>query len=318
MTIVMVAFGRNAGLGIFKGLEAVEKITEGSIGGFAVFRAITQKGELVTYKTQRGSSTTLITRGEITGGLPPIELQEARIAAIISSGLDRGEPLEIKVPGDPKIGLVSGHRHSGSLFPKSDKRVTEAVFDLMKKSMSASEAVNSIIDKYPQIDAGVVAVDVNGDVAYRSSERVRNRPDILEIKREDLEVDCKVAIILNEIYPKEAAIAAAAKCMQIMTGEREPDAEITIRAGLKVTLADEDSVLIDDNLEVQSIMATDATIFEGKRGGTVPNLNAKVLKGSQIIGYTISEPIFLFSDGVILDSLGKKEFKVPIKLYRNK
>lgn len=47
MTIGMVAFGRKAGLGIFKGLEAVEKVSEGSIFGFAVLQVITKKGKLV-------------------------------------------------------------------------------------------------------------------------------------------------------------------------------------------------------------------------------------------------------------------------------
>lgn len=319
MTIGMVAFGRNAGLGVFKGLEAAEKVAEGSIWGFAAYRVITKEDQILTYETQRGGTTTLITRGETTGGLPPKEVQEAQFAAIISSGPDRVEPLAVRVlPASPKVGLVTGHRNSSALLPDRDIQANKAVLELMKQGMTAPDAVKTIMNKYPKIDAGIVAVDINGNVGYQSSVRVRNRPDVLEVMRENQETGCKVAVIINEIYPKDAATIAAAKCMQIMTGERELDLEITIRAGLKVKLTDEDRVVVNENLEVTEVTTTDPEILKGECGGIVPYINAKVIKGTQVIGYTISEPVIGFKDGVIIDFLGQKEFKVPVKLYKSK
>ncbi|MGM0651673.1 MAG: DUF6963 family protein [Bacillota bacterium] len=316
MTIGIVSYGRKAGLGIFKGLEAAEKVSEGSIFGFAVLRVITDRGEIVTYDTQRGGTTTLITCGETTGCLPPIEAQEARFAAIISSGPDRGEFLAKKIPGDPLVGLVSGHRHSGSKLPGSERTVVETVFDYMKTGMTAPESTESVIKKYPYFDAGIVALDIKGNIGCENSEIVNNRSDVMKVVREDPDAGYKVAVLTNEIYPKEVAILVAAKCMQIMTGARESDLEITIKAGLKIELASEDVVVIEDNLIVKSIMTKDFTIFKGERGSTIPTLNTKVKRGSEVIGYTISEPVVSIREGVILNSLGDLEFKVPVKLYK--
>lgn len=313
MTIGMVAYGNKAGLGIFKGLEAAEKISEGSIFGFAVFKAIVDKEEIIAYETQRGGTTTLITKGEKTGGLPPVRVQESKIAAVISSGPDRGIHLAKKIPGHPKIGLVSGHRHSGSLLPGLQKFVTEAVYSLMKKGMTASEAVGRIMNQYPAFDAGVVAVDIHGNIGCENSIIVNKRPDVMEVVREDKEAGCKVAVLLNEIYPKEAAIIAAAICMQIMTESRRIDLELTIKAGLQIELAGENFMVIDEKLDVVRIATTDNTILKGKRGGTVPNIQAKVLKEGKVIGHTISEPVVSLVDGIITGSLGKKEFKVPVR-----
>jgi hypothetical protein len=136
---------------------------------------------------------------------------------------------------------------------------------------------------------------------------------MMELVRENREADCKVAVFINEIHPKEVAVLAAAKCLQIMVGEREPDIEITVRTGLKVTAADEDTILVDNNLEAKAITVTDPTVLEGKQVCVVPYINAKVIKGSEAIGCIISEPLTILEDGVIVDLVGKEVIQLPVR-----
>ena len=110
MTIGIGAIGPNAGLAVFKGLQAAERVGTGSIGGFAVFAAISEDGPLFMSETQRGGTATLFTAGETSGVLPPSEIAAAPYAAVMSSGPDRPAPLSQFLAADPAIGLVTGHR----------------------------------------------------------------------------------------------------------------------------------------------------------------------------------------------------------------
>jgi len=204
VTIGIAAFGPMAGLGVFAGLQAAERVGEGSIGGFAVYRVITEDGRLVTFKTQRGGSSTLVTRGEVTGGLPPEDVQRAKIAAVISSGPDRPEPLERGLPGEAEVGLVTGHRIP--MAPtKRGRPLNLEVLELMKGGVPATQAVKLLMDEHPEIDAGIIAVDVNGNLGAQNSQKVLRRPDVMEVLREDKEAGCKVAVFINEIHPNTTA-----------------------------------------------------------------------------------------------------------------
>ena len=214
MTIGIGAIGPRAGLAIFRALEATERVGEGSIGGFAVYRVIGSDGQIHTYTTQRGGTATLVTRGEVTGGLPPQEALDARVAALISSGPDRPEPLERCIPGEAGVGLVTGHRIP--MAPtKNKKPLNQEVLELMRQGRTAPEATKALMDEHPQIDAGIIAVDVKGNLGAQNSPRVLNRPDMMEVFREDCEAGCKVAVFINEIHPKEVAVVAAVKCLRL-------------------------------------------------------------------------------------------------------
>lgn len=312
MTIGIAAFGPQAGLGVFMGLQVAERVGEGSIGGFAVYRVITSDGRLVTFKTQRGGSATLVTRGEATGGLPPEDVQDARIAALISSGPDRPEPLERALPGDPQAGLVTGHRIP--MAPtKRGTPLNLAVLELLRQGVPASQAVDMLMDEHPQIDAGIIAVDVKGDLGARNSRRVLGRSDVLEVRKEEPGTGCKVAVFINEIHPKEAAVVAAAKCMQVMVGERKPDMEVTVRCGLKVFLGDEDLIEVDNEGVAVRITTTDPTILNGEQVCVVPYLGASVYREGEFLGRIISEPLTVLRDGVIVDLVGQQSINLPVR-----
>jgi hypothetical protein len=64
MTIGIAAWGPDAGHAVFEALKVAEKVGRGSIGGFAVFVAITSDGRVIRAETQRGGTATLFLQGE--------------------------------------------------------------------------------------------------------------------------------------------------------------------------------------------------------------------------------------------------------------
>ena len=87
MTIAIAAYGPNAGLAVYLGLQAAEAIAKGAIGGFATYAAIGADGALYRYQTQRGGTRTLFIQGETTGTPPPEEVANAVAAGVISRGM---------------------------------------------------------------------------------------------------------------------------------------------------------------------------------------------------------------------------------------
>jgi hypothetical protein len=81
MTIDIAACGPNAGLAICRRLRAVERVSTGSISGFATFAAIAADGELLRHETQRGGTSALFLEGEITGTESPPDVADATSTA---------------------------------------------------------------------------------------------------------------------------------------------------------------------------------------------------------------------------------------------
>ncbi|HEC93112.1 MAG TPA: hypothetical protein ENI51_09000, partial [Candidatus Atribacteria bacterium] len=292
MTIGIGTSGKKAGEAVFRALQAVERVTTGSIGGFAVYAVIKDDGKVQKYTTQRGGTKTLITHGETTGVLPPEDILQAKIAAIISSGPDRPEPLEKVIPSKDNIGLVTGHRIPMATCRVTGKPLNSRVLELMESGLDAIEAVNKVMDDNSNADAGLIAVDIKGNVGIRNSSRVSKRPDVAMSFKENKESGAKVAVLMNEIHPeKSAAELAAETAIMIMSEARKPDIEILVKTGLKVEAGNEDLIYVNKNNEATRIVTTDEWALKGEAICVTPYLLSKVLKEGKEIGYTIEEPL---------------------------
>jgi len=314
MTIGIGAYGPRAGEAVFMALQKAEKVGEGSIGGFAVFAVIKNDRKLVYYKTQRGGTATLVTRGEVTGVLPPPDVLSAKIAGIISSGPDRPEPLEKALPAKAGVGLVSGHRIPILACRVHGKPLNQEALELMESGLSASEAVERVIEENLEKDAGLVAVDVNGSVGVENSARVERRTDVAKIYRENMAKGAKVAVLMNEIHPVPGvAEVATGVAMDIMTEKRKPDLEILVKTGSKAEFGPKDEVHVDEKLSVIRLITSDKDNLVGRQVCCIPYGGAKVVQKSRVIGYTITEPLTIVEDGIIVDLSGQKEFYVGVK-----
>ncbi len=316
MTIGIGAYGHRAGEAVFMALQQAELVGKGSIRGFAVFAAITNDGTLVYYKTQRGGTTTLVTRGETTGVFLPPEVLSAKIAGVISSGPDRAEPLEGTLPANAGVGLVTGHRLPRSACRVHGTPLNQEVLEIMEAGLSAGEAVEIVVDENLESDAGLIAVDINGVIGIKNSVKVERRPDFAKIYREDTVNDVKVAVLMNEIHPVPAvAEIAAGVAMDIMNDKHKPDFKLLVKTGSKIELGSTDEVHVNEDLLVTKLITSDQENLVGRQRCCIPYIGAKVLQNNKIIGYIITEPSTTVDNGVIIDLSGQKEVFVAVKGY---
>ncbi|MFB0559990.1 MAG: hypothetical protein ACETWM_01975 [Candidatus Lokiarchaeia archaeon] len=314
MTIGIGAYGPRAGEAVFMALRKAELIGEGSIRGCAVFAAIKDDGELVYYKTQRGGTQTLVIKGEITGVLPPPDVLSAKVAALMSSGPDRPEPLELGLPGKAGVGIVSGHRIPILACRVHGKPMNHLALELMESGLSAVEAVESVIKDNQEQDAGLIAVDMKGNLGVMNSQRVERRTDVAKIYKEDKTTGAKVAVLLNEIHPPKAvAEVAAGVAMEIMTESQKPDFEVLVKTGMKAEFSPNDEVYVDKNFTAIKLITSDKDNLVGTQICCIPYGGAKVIQNNKEIGYTITEPLTIVENGTIVDLSGQKEFYVGAK-----
>lgn len=310
MTIGIAAFGPNAGLAVFQGLRAAERVGTGAIGGFATYAAIGADGVLHRHQTQRGGSRTLFIDGEATGLSPPEVVATATIAAVISSGPERPEPLVQFLAAEAEAGLVTGHRLPNGPSVSGMPLNIEALNHL-RAGRSARQAVDAVIEANPHADVGLIAADRRGSVFSRNSERVARRPDLGHARMENTARTIAVEVLHNAIGPGPViGQVAAAVAFETMSGKPQPAGWITIPAGITVTLADENAVLCGDDLVATKVTTTDPIMVEGRQVGAAVYLHSRVYRADQLLGLTMFEPIVTVEDGVIVELSGQRAVRM--------
>ncbi|MFO1068873.1 MAG: hypothetical protein U1E14_10145 [Geminicoccaceae bacterium] len=305
MTIGIAAFGPNAGIGIFKGLRAAERVGTGSIGGFATYAAITDDGRLLRSETQRGGSSTLFLEGETTGVEPPEAIATARFAALISSGPERPDLVKL-VAADPKVGLVTGHRLPIQVgvdgVPMNDQAL-----ELMRAGRSPQEAVDHVIGRNPEADCGLIALDVTGRLYGRNTERVlRRKPDMSELAQESPDGRARVIVFYNAIRPHLVLAPLMAQItLDAMLGVPGPDATIFMPADLPVRLGPEMAIFCDAAGTAQYLTTADPLAVKGTHIGAVVQYGAPVYADGKLIGRAMFEVMTLTVDGVLKQMSGQ-------------
>jgi len=313
MTIGIVAAGPRAGLAVFAALQAVERVAQGAIGGFAAFAAVT--GEAVLrHETQRGGSATLFTAGEQTGGPPGIEVAEARLAGVISSGPDRPPPLAQFIPATPGLGLVSGHRLP-NMSGRDGQPINTAVLALMESGLGPKEAVELVLAANPQADAGIIAGCLDGRIYAANAARVNGRPDLghARVSQEGATVE----VLHNVIFPvAPLAVLAAEVALDAMLARLVPDSEVVLRAGTPVVFGAEDHIRVDADLNVVEVQTTDPRLVAGVWNCAAVYLGAKVLRDGAPLGSTVVEPNIVVENGRIVSMSGQQVFRLGFRRSR--
>lgn len=309
MTIGIAAHGPNAGLAVFAALRAVEKVGSGCIGGFVSFAAIAKDGNLMRSCTQRGGTATLFIDGDLIGADPPSALATAPIAALMSSGPDRPEPLAQFVAGEASVGLVTGHRfahqpgNNGIAFNQDALR-------RMRAGMDVASAVNAVIAENSGADVGLIAIDLRGRIHARNSERVDARPDLGSEKQNSGD-EAAVSILHNAIHPAAGLASLAADvAMEIMLPTRSPDFWIQAVAGTPVVLGESDSITVDSDFRVIEVRTTDASLLRGRQDGAAIYIGSEVRRDGKRLGYTTTEPYVVLEDGMIESLSGQHKLRV--------
>ena len=310
MTIGIAAFGSNAGLAIFRALRAVDAVGSGCIGGFASFAAITAGGELVRATTQRGGTSTLFVVDEQTGADPPPGVAAAPVAALMSSGPDRPEPLARFVAGDAGAGLVTGHRFAHAQGANG-VAFNQEVLNRMMRGVKVVTAVDDVIAENTHSDVGLIGIDVGGQIHARNTERVAGRFDTGVAELSSHESGAVVSILHNAIHPI-AGIAdmAADVAMETMRPATLPEFWIEANAGTPVVLGACNTVRVTPDLRVIEVTTTDASLLNGRQDGAPIYIGSHVWQDGRRLGNTVFEPYVVLVDGVIESLIGQRTLRV--------
>jgi len=314
MTIGIATHGPNAGLAVFRALQAAEAVGRGAIGGFACFAAITSAGKLYRQQTQRGGTTTLFISGESTGVEPPMAVATATMAAVISSGPERPEPLSQFLTADPAAGLVTGHRLPNRPGPDG-RPLNLAVLERLRAGKDSRTAVDTILTAHPEADVGFIAVDRRGNVYARNADRVKRRPDLGGAEHRDPDRNIAVAVLHNAItpYPILAELVAQV-AFDILRGESEPDGWITLVSGIPVEHGPQNAVHCDAGGEALRVVTTDASMTQGLQVGAAVYIHSTVYRDGEPLGFTQFEPIVTVVDGVVETMSGQQ--RLPMSYRR--
>jgi hypothetical protein len=310
MTIAIGAYGANAGLAIFKALQAAEAVGEGAIRGFVMLAVITPEGSLKRYETQRGGTRTLFTDGETTGVEPPEEVQRAIAAALISSGPDRPHPLSQFLAADAKAGLVTAHR-----VPQgpsvNDIPLNVEVLNALNAGKSAQEATESVLAQNPHADVGFITIDTHGNLYLQNAPRVQKRLDLGGAYRECESTGAKLAVLHNAIEPHASLAPLVADLGFRQMVEGNPIMGwVMLSADTPVVYGEVDALEVDMEGKVEQVITSDRTFTDRSRSGVAIYLHSLVRQNGQVIGKTLFEPICVVDQGRILTMSGQSQLRM--------
>lgn len=298
MTIGIAVSGPMAGLAAFRALRAVEAVGRGAIGGFVSLVAVGADGNMVAAETQRGGCSALF-----GGGDPPRHIAKAGLAALMSSGPDRPEPLGQFTPADPSAGLVTGHRlpnmaGRGGVVP------ADAALRLLREGTDPQQAVQAALAADPETDAGLIVMDLGGRIALGNSAAVARRDDLGEALVSDEASGLQIGILHNSIFPHRALpmLAVSAAIDSVAPPDR-CDGQAAL-LGVPLLRGPERSLALDADAAVESVTVTcDRWLGPGWEGSVVWRGDPVRQNGVEV-GRVTREVYCVVRDGRIVGSRG--------------
>lgn len=282
MTTGIAIRGPGAGRAALRVLQALEMLGTGEIGGFAVFRAADgPQGALLSAVTQRGGSQ----------GLPlPGSWADADLAAIISSGPDRPEPLEQFLPASP-LGMVTGHRLPSSPTAAGEP-LNAAVFRQMQTGGLDQAGLQAALDAEPGLDAGLIVLPREGRVLLAHAPRVAARPDCGSFLWQS--GGLAVAVVLNSIAAQGLTADALAGAVGLIGLEALGVARAdygfgTLPERICVHPAGEERIDLDRDGLVRAVFSADPAFQRARPGLTAIYCGTPVWQGGRPEGRVISE-----------------------------
>lgn len=85
------------------------------------------------------------------------------LVGLISSGPNRPEPLSDSVAAEPAVGIVTGHRMPNTGTAEGPL-VNSLVIRPIREGADPKSAIDEVIVRRPEMDAGFVAVSIDGNV----------------------------------------------------------------------------------------------------------------------------------------------------------
>lgn len=296
MTIGIAAFGADAGRAILAGLAAVEAVGAGEIRGFGVFRALAADGTPIDADTQEGGGTALRASLERRGLLATAEA--TTVAALISSGPDRPEPLTQFLPGST-AGLVTGHRLPNTAGADGVP-LNLAALRRLEAGETPDAAAAAVIAGNPEIDAGLITV-APGALGVAETARVLRRNDRGRALLLLPGGGAGVAVLHNAIQPFEGlALLAAGTARGVLEAARPLLPAFRISSGTRVEFGGEDGVWLGEDGTLLRITGGNPglALYRGWTSSAV-YLGTPVHRGGRRVGVTVGEARCRLDGGLV-------------------
>ena len=305
MTVGIAATGPNAGAGVLAGLRGIEAIGRGAIGGFVSFAVLTEDQQLFRSETQTDGVSGLFP------GHVPEKMLGAPFAALISSGPNRPVPLAQFVAAAPGVGLVTGHRFPQT--PADDGIPLNAhVLAAMEGGQSPQTAIVQTIDRFPDHDAGFVALSIDGAIAVGNMPAVLRRQDQGSATRNLLSPSISVATIHNAIHPKRV-LADMINDIVFEEMLRPPAAEHLIFAtqGIRLIEGERAEVHVDHDYKVVRVLHPQATQHPSPTPFGLGD-QVQIIQNGRFVGWLGYEPFMIVKDGLVVTMDGKPSLELPV------
>ena len=278
MTIGIAAAGNAAGAAVYDAVLGAELLGRGAIGGFAVMAVCGAAGAAEYRVTQRGGVTAL--------DVPP-SWRDARVAAVISSGPDRPEPLTQFLAGAGGVGLVTGHRLP-NLPGQDGVALNQAVLARMAGGTHPQDAVDAVLDAHPEWDAGLIAIDMRGRLGMGNSARVRRRDDLGLARREI--PPATLGLLHNSIHARgDLAADLADLAWSRLLGGPAALRLLVLKQAADLAPAERDCVHVDGAGVIVRLETANPRLASLNRRGTAVYLGTEVRCGGRRIGTATTE-----------------------------
>jgi hypothetical protein len=309
VTIGIAAFGPNAARAIVRALSAIEAVGRGAIGGFVSLVAITATGHVERRQTQQGGSALLFPGGPAS--MPAI-IADARIAGLMSSGPNRPEPLSQFTPADGQVGIVTGHRMPNTIGA-SGMNVNDEVLERMRGGEAPADAVRRVTAANPDVDAGLIALAIDGSIAAADTSSVARRGDTGRAMIGSASEGAAVAVLHNAIRPHRPIAALAAEiAMDILKPSDRCDGWITFRKGARALPGLANSVSVGADGLVDSITVENPRLLVGRWNFGI-GYETPVVAANGAVAALVYEPYMVLEDGRLSTIDGCAELAVPIR-----
>ena len=282
LTIGIASFGPRSGAAVFNAVLAAELLGRGAIGGFAVFAILDADGRVHHRWTQDGGVGTLDL---------PTSWKDAGIAACISSGPNRPEPLIQFLPGANGRALVTGHR-----LPHAPNAGNVPINDAVLARLNAGETPQAAIDtelaSCPEIDAGLIAITADGKLGWANSARVQRRSDLGQAHRSD--PDRGFALLHNSIFVADGPCQSLADALSgiawgALTGSPARHSFLRLTHPVAFRLAERDRIVVDGAGDIIGLETANPALLTADRVGTAGYLSAEVWQEGQRTGIAATE-----------------------------
>jgi hypothetical protein len=192
-------------------------------------------------------------------------------------------------------------------------KLNDEVLSLMRSGRSPEKAVEHVVAANPDIDAGMIALSLDGHAFAANTVCVQKRRDIGRAAIGLLEQGAQVIVLHNAIRPHRPIAALASEiAMDVMQPDDRPDGWITFRAGIPLVLGAMNAVGVNSDGVVEAVIVENHRLLAGPQSLGI-GFEAPVLRHAEAIGVTLYEPYMVVADGRLQTVDGQSELSVPIR-----